>query len=161
MGRGRIVQGVADAVEIGELGADDVLEVARLLGLLFAQEAEFVPDATVQERALRRVLDEPALGVVLVAREAGRVVGSVLLLRTLSTALGEEVCLLEDMVVAPEARGRGIGGRLLDAALAAARQRGWARVTLLTDADNEPAQRFYARHGFERSTMIPYRRPST
>jgi ribosomal protein S18 acetylase RimI-like enzyme len=31
------------------------------------------------------------------------------------------------------------------------------RLTLLTDADNAPAQRFYQRHGFAPSAMIPLR----
>jgi GNAT superfamily N-acetyltransferase len=79
------------------------------------------------------------------------------LLFTVSTALGARVAWLEDMVVAPEARGRGIGGALVDAALAQARAAGCRRVTLLTDADNADAHRFYRRHGFAASPMRPFR----
>ena len=61
------------------------------------------------------------------------------------------------MVVRPEARGGGAGPQLLRAALEFARSAGCLRVTLLTDADNAAAQRFYARHGFGRSAMIPMR----
>ncbi|HYQ38837.1 MAG TPA: GNAT family N-acetyltransferase, partial [Pseudomonas sp.] len=39
-----------------------------------------------------------------------------------------------------------------------AREVGCQRITLLTDADNAAAQRFYARHGFGPSPMIPLRR---
>jgi len=76
-----------------------------------------------------------------------------------STALGGRVALLEDMVVRPDARGRGAGSLLLRAAVEFARAAGCLRITLLTDADNAAAQRFYARHGFGQSAMIPMRLP--
>ena len=74
-----------------------------------------------------------------------------------STALGGRVALLEDMVVRPDARGGGAGSRLLAAATEFARSAGCLRITLLTDAHNAAAQRFYGRHGFTRSAMIPMR----
>jgi len=74
-----------------------------------------------------------------------------------STALGGRVALLEDMVVRPDARGGGAGSRLLAAAAEFARSAGCLRITLLTDAHNTAAQRFYGRHGFARSAMIPMR----
>ena len=50
-------------------------------------------------------------------------------------------------------RGRGLGGMLLDATLAALEARGAPRVVLSTAERNEPAQRLFARAGFRR-TMI-------
>jgi ribosomal protein S18 acetylase RimI-like enzyme len=79
------------------------------------------------------------------------------LLYTVSTALGARVALLEDMVVAPQARGRGLGSALLTHAIAHARSQGCRRITLLTDGVNDSAQRFYARHGFTGSGMVPMR----
>lgn len=67
------------------------------------------------------------------------------------------MALLEDMVVAPGHRGAGLGDRLLREALAQARARGCRRVTLLNDADNQAAQRFYARQGFTGAPMRPMR----
>ena len=55
-------------------------------------------------------------------------------------------------------RQRGIGSALLQEALVQARLAGCRRVTLLTDDVNVSAQRFYARHGFTRSPMLPFRR---
>lgn len=81
------------------------------------------------------------------------ILGMVSVLFVPSTALGGRAGLLEDMVVAVDARARGIGARLLKAAIAQARQEGCLRLTLLTDADNEAAQRFYARAGFQRGAM--------
>jgi ribosomal protein S18 acetylase RimI-like enzyme len=61
------------------------------------------------------------------------------------------------MVVSPDARGSGVGSRLLEKAIQFARLNGCKRITLLTDRDNESAQRFYQRHGFGLSAMIPLR----
>ncbi|MCW2601972.1 MAG: GCN5-related protein N-acetyltransferase [Pseudonocardiales bacterium] len=49
--------------------------------------------------------------------------------------------------VAPGCRGRGIGGRLIDALLAAARDAGISAVSLSVDPDNY-AMALYVRHGF-------------
>ncbi|MGH7074343.1 MAG: GNAT family N-acetyltransferase [Stellaceae bacterium] len=73
----------------------------------------------------------------------------------MSTALGGTVAVLEDMAVSPHALGAGIGGLLLDRAISAARDAGCRRITVLTDGDNKAAHRFYERHGFARSAMIP------
>lgn len=137
--------------------AADIPTSIRLLGHLFAQEAEFMPDEAAQRRGLEMILADPDAGVLLVAEEEGTVTGLVSLLYTTSTALGARVALLEDMVVAPEARNGGFGRALLDAAIARARADGCRRITLLTDGANTEAQRFYERAGFSASEMLPMR----
>ena len=144
-------------IAIDAATAADVPALCDLLSLLFAQEADFVPDRAKQERGLRLILDDPRVGAVLVARADGEVVGMVNLLFTVSTAEGARVMLLEDMIVRPDHRGHGVGLQLIDAAIALANERGCARITLLTDEDNNQAQWFYARTGFRRSAMIPMR----
>ena len=79
------------------------------------------------------------------------------LLYTVSTALGSRVAILEDMVVSPKIRGQNVGSSLIEYALDYARKQGCQRITLLTDSDNIAAHRFYERHGFSRSTMVPFR----
>lgn len=54
------------------------------------------------------------------------------------------------VAVAPWAQGRGLGGQLMGALVAAVAERGAAQLVLEVRADNEAAQRLYARHGFER-----------
>jgi ribosomal protein S18 acetylase RimI-like enzyme len=93
----------------------------------------------------------------MIAKEGSAVLAMVTLLFTVSTALGERVALLEDMVVSPEARGTGVGSHLLQAAVAVAKADGCRLITLITDEMNLSAQRFYKRHGFELSTMVPLR----
>lgn len=137
----------------------DIPALCSLLDQLFAQEAEFSPDRAAQERGLSEIIRNAATGEILVACEFGRIIGMVNLLYTVSTALGAPAALLEDMVVDTAARDRGLGTQLLEAAIATAKSRGCRRITLLTDADNADAQRFYARQGFARSSMIPLRLP--
>ncbi len=57
---------------------------------------------------------------------------------------------VQTMAVAPSAQGQGVGARLLQALLAEAARRGQRTVSLEVRADNGPAQRLYARHGFAR-----------
>jgi GNAT superfamily N-acetyltransferase len=131
----------------------DISALVVLLGLLFAQEAEFTPDREAQTLGIARILGDPVVGAILVAREENEILAMVNLLYTVSTALGTRVALLEDMVVAPAARGRGLGTALLKHAIAYARAQGCRRLTLLTDGDNLDAQRFYGQQGFTESDM--------
>jgi len=137
---------------------DDIPSMAELLAILFTQEADFCPDRQKQIRGLRMILETPAVGQIFVARSNGQVVGMVSLLFTVSTAEGAPVCWLEDLVVRPDHRANGLGGRLLDQAIRYAKAQGIARITLLTDRTNERAIRFYQRHGFHSSEMLPLRR---
>ena len=55
---------------------------------------------------------------------------------------------LEDLLVHPEWRSRGIGSQLLDAVEQAARERGYSEIGLSVAVDNAEAQRLYARRGY-------------
>ena len=66
----------------------------------------------------------------------------------LGRAVAGEAELLT-LAVAPEARNRGIGGRLVTAFLAEAMSRGAESAFLEVSAANLPAQRLYAAKGFE------------
>ncbi|MCF7966975.1 GNAT family N-acetyltransferase [Methylobacter sp. Wu8] len=144
-------------MQITPANLSDIPALCELLELLFTQEADFKPDRDAQSRGLSRIIGNPEVGLIVVVRQGGRVVGMANLLYTVSTALGDRVALLEDMVVSPNARGSGIGSRLLEHAIQLARLNGCKRITLLTDRDNEAAQRFYQRRGFGLSAMIPLR----
>ncbi|WP_026877438.1 ribosomal protein S18-alanine N-acetyltransferase [Jiangella gansuensis] len=53
------------------------------------------------------------------------------------------------IAVAPSTQRAGVGTRLLEALETEARRRGAAELLLEVRADNDPAQAFYQRHGFE------------
>jgi GNAT superfamily N-acetyltransferase len=69
----------------------------------------------------------------------------------------EEVCYLQDLYVAPEARGAGVGRALVEAVYAAADAAGRPEVYWLTDASNAEARRLYDRVG-QVTPFIKYRR---
>lgn len=135
----------------------DLPQLVALLGVLFAQEAEFAPDPEKQRRALRVLLGDPSRGRIYVARRGARVLGMVSVQRAVSTAEGGPAGLLEDLVVRPGSRGAGIGAALLAFALERSRADGLLRLTLLTDRGNRRAQRLYRRAGFKSSPMLPMR----
>ena len=145
------------ALELATATKKDLPELVDLLGVLFAQEADFVPDAAKQRRALEAILADPRIGRIYVGREGGRVVAMVSTLYTISTAEGGKAAWLEDMVVLPECRGRGVGAALLAHAVVGAREEGCLRLTLLSDEDNAQAHGVYAAEGFQFSGMRPMR----
>jgi GNAT superfamily N-acetyltransferase len=144
-------------MEITRAIPSDIPQLCRLLNSLFSQEAEFKPDPQAQTRGLSAIIASPDAGDILVAHEGGQIIAMINLLYTISTALGERVAILEDMVVVDSHRGLGVGSKLLNHALDFAQSQDCQRITLLTDLSNDGAQRFYERHGFERSTMVPFR----
>jgi ribosomal protein S18 acetylase RimI-like enzyme len=144
-------------MDISQAIVDDIPKLCGILALLFEQEAEFRPDPKLQAAGLRRIIESPETGRILVLRDGPEIIGMVNLLFTVSTALGGRVAILEDMVVISEFRERGAGSLLLSEAVAFAKSQGCLRITLLTDKDNESAQRFYKSHGFYESAMVPMR----
>lgn len=63
---------------------------------------------------------------------------------------GTDAFELAKMAVDPAARGHGHGDRLIAAAIDFARERGAARIELLTNSMLVPALRLYEKHGFRR-----------
>jgi ribosomal protein S18 acetylase RimI-like enzyme len=137
--------------------AADIFQLVELLEILFTQEAELSPDPGKQRRALEIILEDPSRARIYVAREAGKVIAMAALHFTTSTAEGGKVAWLEDCIVHPAHRRRGIGQSLLDHVLEQARAEGALRVMLLTDGDNTRAQALYRKLGFADSSMLPMR----
>ena len=135
----------------------DIPVLCTLLDYLFSQEVEFKPDHETQSRGLEMILNNNNSGNIFIAKKNEKIIGMVILLYTVSTALGERVALLEDMVVSPNERELGIGSMLLDHAVKYATEKGCKRITLLTDKTNIRAQKFYKQHKFNCSSMIPFR----
>lgn len=123
---------------------DDLDEVARVeiaAGALYAPYglAEHLSSVCTPRHELERGVAE---GLAWVLPEEGALVGY-----ALASAAGADLHLDEIGVVPSRVR-RGLGTQLLEAVLDAGRQRGAARITLLT-VDFVPwTLGFYARHGF-------------
>jgi GNAT superfamily N-acetyltransferase len=144
-------------MELGPAAAGDMPELVALLGILFAQEHELSADPGKQRRALELILAGRSRALILVAREKGKVIAMGALHFTVSTAEGGKVAALEDCVVHPDHRGRGVGKALLGYVLEQARLEGALRVMLLTDGDNTRAQALYRKLGFTPSRMLAMR----
>jgi RimJ/RimL family protein N-acetyltransferase len=86
--------------------------------------------------------------VQFVALDDGRVIGWADIFAAWQPALAH--CGNLGIGVLPAHRGRGIGGELLRACLAKARQKGITRVELEARVDNADALRLYEKHGFVR-----------
>lgn len=81
--------------------------------------------------------------------DSGKIIGTVAIHRT-----EEDLCELRKMYLASEARGGGLGKRILDHAIERAREMGFCRMWLETADSLRAAHRLYEAYGFR-----PYEAP--
>lgn len=114
---------------------------------------------TVFDSTWQRLLDpaEPVWGAVALD-PAGLPVGLVHFLYHRSAWSIENSCYLQDLFVAPEARGGGHGAALIDYVAQEARAAGSTRLYWLTHETNSTARRLYDAVA-QRSGFIQYRKP--
>lgn len=84
----------------------------------------------------------------LIAEDEGELVGYVRLQDGHKLIEGAGVLAINGLAVAPNARGRGVGSILLEAATAEGKRRGARKIKLHVFATNLAAQRLYERHGY-------------
>jgi len=92
-----------------------------------------------------RLMDPASPVKARLAFDGGAMVGFAIHLHHPSTWVIGEDCYLEDLFLAPEARGKKIGKRLINDLIKLARARGWQRLYWHTDEDNAVARRLYDR----------------
>ncbi|HBP05070.1 MAG TPA: GNAT family N-acetyltransferase [Lentisphaeria bacterium] len=146
---------MTEAIRIRPAAEEDLPELVELLRQLFELEQDFEPDASKQQAGLSLMLESP-FAELLVAECGGRVAGFCGVQLQISTAMGSYAAQIEDLVLHPEFRRRGIGSRLLDAAGAWAKQRGARRLQLNCDDQNLPAMRFYEARNWIRTHLFNY-----
>ena len=157
------MSGDGSNIKIREAANTDLPHLGRLGALLVQEHHDFdrrrflaAKDRTPQEyaRFLGTRLDDRD-AVILVAEAKGEAIGY---------AYGEiegydymslrgPAGVLNDLIVDPAYRGRGIGRWLLDEIISRLKSRGVPRIVLSTAAKNKSAQRLFERSGF-RPTMI-------
>jgi len=109
--------------------------------------------------ALSRTLigDPEREGLQLIARDDdARAIGFATIFWSWSTLQTGRLATMNDLFVAPEARGTGAAEALIDACRAEARARGAVWLGWQTAKTNERAQRVYERAGAERAEWIDY-----
>ncbi len=127
--------------------ADDDAIVASSLALYVEDPSPESVDAAQVRRTIAALRDDPRRGRVLVLDEGG-VCGHAFLISFWSNELGGDVCTIDELFVAPRARGRGHAGALLDALAAGAWWHDAVAVALEVTPDNRRARALYERHGF-------------
>lgn len=139
-------------VTISELGDDDAGDVRALLVDLTLEDQGRYRDAPVTRERVEAVTGSPSRHFVgenhvYVARDRDRRAVGVLWCVLYDPGTGLEAELAE-LYVRPEARGRGIGGRLCQEALRLFRARGVTLASVWTHESNRAAMALYRRQGF-------------
>jgi ribosomal protein S18 acetylase RimI-like enzyme len=135
--------------EADALSGELVAAIAELVGQLSASAS--APSA----EALEEIVASPASRLLLAREPGGRIVGMLtLVVFRIPTGMR---AWIEDVVVVEDARGRGVGERLTEAALELAETHGARTVDLTSRSGREAANRLYARLGFELRDTNVYR----
>jgi ribosomal protein S18 acetylase RimI-like enzyme len=108
----------------------------------------------VLSRAL--IADPVREGVQLIARHDGEAIGFGTIYWSWATTIAARIGVMNDLYVAPTARGSGAADELILACLEECRQHGAAELTWQTAKDNERAQRVYDRIGGTRAEWVDY-----
>ena len=126
---------------------------ANTVAPLFDAYRQFYGKPADPDTAARFVTERLAKGestIFLAAGATGDAVGFVQLYPTFSSVSAARTYILNDLFVAPEARGNAVARQLIDAAAAFAREQGALRLTLSTAKTNEAAQALYESGGWIR-----------
>ena len=111
---------------------------------------ELFPSDRLTRRALQRFLRVPNAHLW-VAVSASQLVGSLVLLLRENAHHGR----IYSVVVAPTARGQGLGERLVATAERATKAAGRQSLRLEVRADNAPARALYAKRGYVERAALP------
>lgn len=133
-------------------------EVSTLLGLMRALQEDdpwSVPFEDSRVRgAVEKLLAHPEYGRVWLVREDGRTVGYAVMSFDYSLEYGGRNAWVDEIFIAKEARGRGLGERVLEFVEAAAREEGVTAIHLEVNPGNKAID-LYRRLGFEEHERYP------
>lgn len=129
--------------------AADLDALHRLLQEQFGEHDICLP-ADDLKRAVAEVLAREDLGLFLVAREGGQVVGMAAISWVWTLEHGGRSAWLDELYVLPEHRGRGLGAALVARVEDEVRALGCAALDLEVDEEHRRAERLYERAGFRR-----------
>lgn len=152
------VRAVAETSEIS-IERARVVDLPVLLPLVRAY-CDFYDVAPRDDRLValsRALIDDSREGVQLLARDAdGRALGFASIFWSWSTLAATRTGVMNDLYVIAEARGRGLGLRLIERCRGECRKRGASLLVWETAPDNAAAQSLYESTGARSSTWLAY-----
>jgi ribosomal protein S18 acetylase RimI-like enzyme len=139
--------------------SDDESRIIDMLReFMLFEKADLLTDSEFKDM-FKTVIGQPDKILFLIAETESRAVGMTTMVFRYSTWQGKPVVTIDDVYVREEARHRGVAIALLSYAFEVAKGRGCARVDLITEIDNYPAQELYKKMGFTPVPRIPFTRP--
>ena len=135
----------------------DIPAMIELLRQLFSIEQDFEFDHDKHLAGLKMLCTDKD-SYILVAESVGQVIGMCTLQILISTAEGDKVGLIEDMVIEAGSRHKGVGALLLERMSTRARKSGLKRLQLLADLDNSAAFEFYRKHNWRETKLLCLRK---
>lgn len=133
---------------------EDINSMVGLISLLFSVEKDFLIDEAKQRRGLEMFLEHPEGRYLLVTEYQQKVIGMCSAQLLVSTAEGGWKAIVEDVVVAKEYRGLGIGRKMISALEEWAVSQGVKRLDLLADCNNSSGLKFYDKMHWNRTNLI-------
>jgi GNAT superfamily N-acetyltransferase len=123
---------------------------------LFDAYRQFYRQPSQPERARRFLLErlEHRQSVIFLSFEGAAATGFTQLYPSFSSGAMARIFILNDLFVASEARGRGVGSALLHAAAGYGRSAGALRLVLSTEVTNTTARSVYEKLGWTRDTVF-------
>ena len=142
--------------EISRVTAADLEELLPLLRAYCDFYEVSPPDDALLALARALIADPEREGLQLLVRRDGEAVGFATIYWSWATTIASRIGVMNDLYVAPAARGTGAAEQLIRACAEECKRHGATELTWQTAPDNERAQRVYDRVGAKRSQWIDY-----
>ena len=124
---------------------EDEQQCSELLDVL--AEATSDPNNIFDSNTFNKVISNERASLV-IAEEGGKILGMASISFNLALRYNGEYCQLEELVVHQEARGKNVGGLLIEETLRLARNRGCNEFGLYLLESTKHNQSFYEKYGF-------------
>jgi len=145
----------SEDITIRTARANDAVNIAEMVRALANHEGVTSTDHITPEAIISWISGTRRKITILVADFKGSLLGYLAYYCTFSLFTGTEVLLVENLYVAPEARGMSVGQRLLSAAAKDAVKLGCARMELSV-AEKNKARSFYEKQKMEFTGYLVY-----
>jgi GNAT superfamily N-acetyltransferase len=143
-------------VKIAVVREDDLRDLLPLMRA-YSEFYGSPPDEERLSGVARMLIEQPHEGVQFIARgEDGDALGFATVYMTWETLDAGRLAVMNDLFVAPQARGRGVGAALIEECRRFAADRRAGKLAWQTAPGNEAAQRLYESVGATREDWVDY-----